>query len=787
MNSKVLNTLEYNKIKEAIYGYLSTSTGRHELSQLNPSSDPQQIERALLETDDGAHILRLQKSMPLVTLNDIRPYMKRLTINASLNGTELAQIMQVLITVNRMVSFFDNLRANKVELQKLYDLITTFAIIPEITQRLQHSLNPDGRLLDSASEELYGLRKRITRTETTIRNRMGKYLRGNQAKFLSEAIITIRDDRYVIPVKAEAKGKFGGIVHDQSASGQTLYIEPAAVVELNNQLRRDQLAARHEEIKILAELSAMVAPYQDEIITNAKIIGHLDLINAKAQYAKKIKATLPKLSRANHLHLKNARHPLIDPHKVVGNTITLGAEYRAIVVTGPNTGGKTITIKTVGLLQLMAQSGLFIPVNEGSQVGVFDDIFADIGDAQSIENNLSTFSSHMDNIIRILKRITANSLVLLDEVGAGTDPKEGAALAIAILDKIGSVDSEVIATTHYPELKAYAYNRPKTINASMEFDIDTLKPTYHLLVGVPGQSNGLNIAERLGMEASVIQEARSFSDTSSQEINNMIKQLADQTRRAREDADYLRSQLNAATKLHAELTEKFSQYEKQRERLTQNAKERANEIVAKSKRRADKIIADLHEKQKHLSESAVKENELMDAKGQLNALHKDLNLSNNRVLKREKAKHDFHKGDDVMVKSYGQPGVLVDKVGKQSWEVQIGILRMKIEESDLEKLNQPKQAPKRQYSAVRRTSSSGMSSTLDLRGHRYDEAMHEVDRYIDAALLAGYPSVTIIHGKGTGALRKGVTDYLKRNRRVKSFGYSPANAGGDGATVVKFK
>ncbi|MHA8110922.1 endonuclease MutS2 [Lactobacillaceae bacterium Melli_B4] len=787
MNSKVLKTLEYNKIKDAIYRFLTTSTGKDELKALHPSNDAAAIERALAETDDGVHILRLQKAMPLVQINDIRPYMKRLTINASLNGTELAQIMQVLLTANRMITFFHNLQANKVELHRLYDLIDQFAVIPEITQRLQRSLNPDGRLLDQASEELYGLRKRIGRTETTIRNRMGKYLRGNHAKDLSEAIITIRDERYVIPVKAEAKNKFGGIVHDQSASGQTLYIEPGAVVELNNQLRRDQLAAHHEEVKILAELSMLVAPYQDEIIGNAKIIGHLDLISAKARYASQIKGTLPNISQANCLNLKNARHPLIDPKKAVGNTITLGEEYRAIIVTGPNTGGKTITIKTVGLLQLMAQSGLFIPVNEGSQVGVFDDVFADIGDAQSIENNLSTFSSHMDNIVKILKQITKNSLVLLDEVGAGTDPKEGAALAIAILDKIGEIDSEVIATTHYPELKAYGYNRPQTINASMEFDVDTLKPTYHLLLGVPGQSNGLNIAERLGLDPSVIQEARSFTDTSSQDINNMIKQLADQTRRAREDADYLKQQLDDATKLHSELKAKFAQYEKQRERLNQNAKERANEIVAKAKQRADQIIADLHEKQKHLSKTAVKENELMDAKGKLNSLHNDLSLTNNRVLKREKAKHDFHKGDDVLVKSYGQPGVLIDKAGKHSWEVQIGILKMKIDEGDLEKANQPRQEPKRQYNSVRRTNSAGMSSTLDLRGHRYEEAMHEVDQYIDAALLAGYPSVTIIHGKGTGALRKGVTDYLKNNPRVKSFGYSPANAGGDGSTVVKFK
>ncbi|GAA6237533.1 endonuclease MutS2 [Apilactobacillus micheneri] len=784
MDTKVFDTLEYNKIKNKIYEYLTTKNGKNELSSLVPTNNDKSINLWLDETDDGMHVLRLDKEISIPKLDDITPYMKRLKIDATLNGSELSKINKVLKSANALVSFFDKMYEDHVSFKRLYDIVDEFQTIPTISKQLSFSIDDEGNILSSASKELNGIRKRIDKVKTDIRNIMNGYTK-KQAKYLTEPIVTIREDRMVIPVKAEYKNKFGGIVHDRSSSGQTLYVEPSSVIGLNNELRQNQIAERQEERRILIELSDLIRPYQWEIINNSKILGHLDLINAKAKYARKMKATKPLVSTENRVNLKQARHPLIDQDKVVANDLKIGEDNRAIVITGPNTGGKTITIKTLGILQLMGQSGLFVTANEESTIGVFDNVFADIGDEQSIEQNLSTFSSHMDNIVDILNNLTSKSLVLLDELGAGTDPKEGAALAMSILDKIGEVNSEVVATTHYPELKVYAYNRIKTTNASMEFDVDTLQPTYHLLMGIPGQSNGLNIAERLGLSDQIINEARSLTDQDSQDLNNMIVELTDQTKQARENAEYLRTQLADATKLHAELSDKFSKYQNQKERLVTEAKEKANEIAKKAKNKADHIIAELHKKQDQIGKVSVKENELINAKGELNSLRQDISLSNNKVLKKEKAKHDFHKGDDVLVKSYGQRGVLMSKIGNHSWEVQLGILKMKIDDTDLEKAKPEKE--NNFTTRVKRSGSSGLSTTLDLRGHRYENAMHEVDQYLDSAVLAGYPSITIIHGKGTGALRKGVTNLLKRDRRVSDFGYSAPNAGGDGSTIVKLR
>ncbi|WP_220730084.1 endonuclease MutS2 [Apilactobacillus zhangqiuensis] len=785
MNEKVLSTLEYEKVKSSIEQYLTTRNGKKELAALSPVDNPNTINMWLDETDDGAHILRLDKEISIPKLDDVTPYMKRLKIDASLNGSELSKINKILKTSNYLVRFFNNLRDDEVSLNRLYKLINEIQAVPNISQRLSDSIDDDGRLLNTASKELNSIRRRMDVIKGEVRSIMNQFTQ-KHSKDLTEPIVTIREDRMVLPVKAENKNKFGGIVHDRSSSGQTLYIEPASTVGLNTELRQKQIEERHEERRILIELSDLIRPYQSEIINNSKILGHLDLINAKAKYARDLKATRPEVSNENHVNLKQARHPLIDMNKVVANDLYIGKDNKAIIITGPNTGGKTITIKTLGLLQLMAQSGLFVTANEGSSVAVFDNVFADIGDEQSIEQNLSTFSSHMDNIVDILDGITKKSLVILDELGAGTDPKEGSALAIAILDKIAEKDCDVVATTHYPELKVYAYNRPQTINASMEFDSETLQPTYHLMMGVPGQSNGLNIASRLGLDESIITEARSLVDQDSQDLNTMIVELTEQTKRARVEADELKVQLDDATKLHEDLSEEYIKYKNQKDRLVTAAKQQANEIAEAAKKKADAIIKDLHEKQRKVGQVAIKENELIDAQGQLNSLRHDVNLVNNRVLKKAKAKHDFHKGDDVMVKSYGQRGVLVKKLDDNEWEVQLGILKMRIAKGDLEKIKVDNDE-QRFNTKVKRTASKRVSAKLDLRGHRYEEAMHEVDQYLDSAVLAGYPSVTIIHGKGTGALRKGVTDMLSSDRRVSSFNYSPANAGGDGSTVVKLR
>lgn len=786
MNHKITETLEFARIKGMLARYLVSAAGHHELERMVPQGDYDRVQQYLTETTDGADILRLEGGIPIPKLADIQPQMKRLKIGANLNGTELAQVTKVLQTSMSVKNFFDQMREKKIKLRVLDQLVDRLVTIPSITQRLVRSVDPDGRLNDEASTKLHGIRQLIVKTEGEIHQQMERYTRGKGAKYLSEPVVTIRNDRYVVPALARYRNKLGGVVHDQSASGQTLYIEPAGVVEYNNRLRQAQIEERQEMLKILAELSALIAPYRHDIQNNERVLGKLDFINAKAALAHDMKASLPLLSQENHVNLRHARHPLIDPHKVVPNDIKIGKDYQAIVITGPNTGGKTITLKTLGLIQLMGQSGLFIPAEEGSTIGVFDDIFADIGDEQSLEQNLSTFSGHMDNVKTILEQITDRSLVLLDELGAGTDPKEGAALAMAILDQIGSKGSTAVITTHYPELKVYGYDRAKTINASMEFDTETLQPTYRLLLGIPGRSNGIEIAQRLGIDGAVIAEARSLVSDDSQDLNKMIGDLVAQRKAAREENERLTKLVSANERTQKELDEKLSRFNEQRDKLFDQARSQANHQVSMAKKKANSIIH--HLRQLEVQQGAnVKENQLIDAQGALNALHQDdPRLKHNSVLKRAKAKHDLHKGDAVLVKSYGQYGELLDKRGNHKWEVQIGILKMEIDERDLEKVAKKslpeEKTPRR--SAVHTTQTRHTSARLDLRGHRYEQAMSELSDFIDHALLNNLSSVTIIHGKGTGALRKGTQQYLQSNPRVKSFGYAAPNNGGDGATIV---
>ncbi|MGM9982025.1 MAG: endonuclease MutS2 [Limosilactobacillus sp.] len=787
MNHKITETLEFARIKGMLAHYLVSAAGHHELERMVPQGDYDRVQQYLTETTDGADILRLEGGIPIPKLADIQLQMKRLKIGANLNGTELAQVTKVLQTSMSVKNFFDEMREKKIKLQVLDQLVDRLVTISSITQRLVRSVDPDGRLNDEASSKLHGIRQLIVKSEGEIHQQMERYTRGKGAKYLSEPVVTIRNDRYVVPALARYRNKLGGVVHDQSASGQTLYIEPAGVVEYNNRLRQAQIEERQEMLRILAELSALIAPYRHDIQNNERVLGKLDFINAKAALAHDMKASLPLLSRENHVNLRHARHPLIDPKKVVPNDIKIGEDYQAIVITGPNTGGKTITLKTLGLIQLMGQSGLFIPAEEGSTIGVFDNIFADIGDEQSLEQNLSTFSGHMDNVKAILEQITDRSLVLLDELGAGTDPKEGAALAMAILDQIGSKGSTAVITTHYPELKVYGYDRAKTINASMEFDTETLQPTYRLMLGIPGRSNGIEIAQRLGIDEAVIDEARSLVSGDSQDLNKMIGDLVAQRKAAREENERLTKLVADNERTQKELDEKLNRFNEQRDKLFDQARSQANHQVSMAKRKANNIIH--HLRQLEMQQGAnVKENQLIDAQGALNALHQeDPRLKHNSVLKRAKAKHDLHKGDAVMVKSYGQYGELLDKRGNHKWEVQIGILKMEIDERDLEKVDKkslPKEKTTRRSSAVHTTQTRHTSARLDLRGHRYEQAMSELSDFIDHALLNNLSSVTIIHGKGTGALRKGTQQYLQSNPRVKSFSYAAPNNGGDGATIV---
>ncbi len=786
MNKRILETLEFSQVKQKIAQYLVTAQGKEELRDLTPVTDSQVIEAWLAETEDGIKAQRLRGGIPVPKIENIRPHMKRIEIGADLNGVELAQVSRVLSTTNEVKRFIDDLEEFEIEFSRLYTWAEQLTTLPELSRRLKEAIDEDGRVTDEASPELRIIRNNIRRNDQSIRESLDGIVRGNNARYLSDAIVTMRNERYVIPVKQEHRGVFGGVVHNQSSSGQTLFIEPRQIVELNNRLRQHQIAERNEITRILSELSAELVPYRKDIIHNAYVIGKFDFMNGKARFAKEVKAIVPAISEENHIVFNQARHPLIDQEKVVANDIMIGEEYQAVVITGPNTGGKTITLKTLGLLQLMGQSGLPLPVNEESQMGIFNEIFADIGDEQSIEQSLSTFSSHMTNIVSILDKVDQDSLVLFDELGAGTDPQEGAALAIAILDEIGAKSAYVMATTHYPELKVYGYNRTNTVNASMEFDVDTLSPTYRLLIGVPGRSNAFEISKRLGLRNHVIEAAKQIMDGESQDLNDMIADL--ENRRKMAETEYLevRQYVDEAQKLHQELQDAYSYFYEEREKELAKARKKANEIVEEAKDESEKVISDIRKMQLMGGQSRVKEHELIDAKSRLSDLtQEEEKLTKNKVLKKAKEAKKLKAGDEVLVTSYGQRGELIRQLSNGQWEVQLGILKMKVDEEDIQSVAPTKEPVQRVVNTVH--SSDHVSNQLDLRGKRFEEALSEVDQYLDAAILANYPQVTIVHGKGTGALRQGIIEYLKNHRSVKSYEFAPNNQGGNGATIVKFK
>ncbi|MFC0234233.1 endonuclease MutS2 [Vagococcus entomophilus] len=789
MNTKILKTLEFQKIKSLVESLTVTAAGAEEARELTPIHHEEKMSRWLLETEDGQKIVRLRGGMPVPKLENIRPHMRRLEIGASLNGLEIAQVGRVLQTTTEVKRFFEELKELEVSFHYLYEWAEKLITLPTVNQKIRQSVDEDGRVTDEASSTLKGIRTQIRRTEQDVRSQLDGLVRGKHAKYLSDAIVTMRNERYVIPVKQEYRGVFGGVVHDQSASGQTLFIEPKQVVELNNRLRQYQISERQEVERILAELSNELAPYEKEIIQNAFVLGRLDFIQAKALLAKQMHASIPKISAKNEISLHEARHPLIDPEIVVANDIFLGKDYKAIVITGPNTGGKTITLKTLGLLQLMAQSGLGIPAGEESSVAIFNEIFADIGDEQSIEQSLSTFSSHMTNIVTILDSMDENSLLLFDELGAGTDPQEGAALAISILDAVGAKGAYVMATTHYPELKVYGYNRVGTINASMEFDVETLRPTYRLLIGVPGRSNAFEISKRLGLDTTIIQEASQIIDGESQDLNEMIADL--ENRRKMTETEYLevRHFVEEAQTLHRDLKEMYQLFFEEREKELTKAKKQANQLVSEAEVEAEKIIKDIRKMQQASGQAGgIKEHQLIEAKAQLSGLHQEEQLQKNKILQKAKQQKTLKVGDEVLVQTYGQRGTLIKKMKNQIWQVQLGILKMNIPESDMTPVA-PEKEPVTPYkvAAIKRQKSTNVSMQLDLRGKRYEEALAEVDQYLDAAQLSNYGQVTIVHGKGTGALREGITQFLKGHRGVDSFEFAPANQGGNGATIVHLK
>ncbi|MBC1711806.1 endonuclease MutS2 [Listeria welshimeri] len=785
MEKKVEAILEFDKIKKQLTEFASSSLGEQAILELAPATDFQVVQKSQLETEEGAKIIRLRGSAPITGLTDVFAHLKRLEIGGDLNGLEIYQIGSNLRVSRQMKNFMTDLLEMGVELPLLGALSDELLVLKEVEEEIAISVDESGKILDTASEALSTIRRTLRRTEDRVREKLESYLRDrNASKMLSDAVITIRNDRYVIPVKQEYKGHYGGIVHDQSASGQTLFIEPQSVVDLNNERKALQAKEKQEIERILAEISASLAGWINEIHHNTFILGRYDFIFAKARFGKAMKAVTPHLSDAGIVHLIAARHPLLDAANVVANDIYLGEDFTTIVITGPNTGGKTITLKTLGLLTLMAQSGLQIPAQEDSTIAVFEHVFADIGDEQSIEQSLSTFSSHMTNIVSILEKVNHKSLILYDELGAGTDPQEGAALAIAILDASHEKGASVVATTHYPELKAYGYNRVHATNASVEFNVETLSPTYKLLIGVPGRSNAFDISRRLGLSENIITEARNLVDTESADLNDMISSLEEKRNLAETEYEEARELARGADALLKDLQKEITNYYQQKDKLMEQAREKAANIVTKAEVEAEEIIHELRTMQLN-GAAGIKEHELIDAKTRLGkAKPKTINKTIPQAPKQKP--HVFQVGDNVRVLSLGQKGTLLNKISDKEWNVQIGIIKMKIKTTDLEYI-QPETPKKQRIITSVHSSDSPAKSELDLRGERYEDALQKVDKYLDEALLAGYPQVAIIHGKGTGALRTGVTEYLKNHRMVKSIRFGAAAEGGNGVTIVEFK
>ncbi|RWR05174.1 endonuclease MutS2 [Siminovitchia fortis] len=786
MNEKILKTLEFNKILMQLEEFAASELGAERIRNLKPSTSFEEVVLLQEETDEAAHVLRLKGHAPLDGIFNINPHIKRTQIGGVLNPAELVQIGSTIHTGRSMKRFIEDLiEDNGLEIPNLAGKADQIAVMTPLEHDIKNAIDEGGEVLDSASPELRSIRLQKRRNENRIREKLESLIRGRNAqKMLSDAIITIRNERYVIPVKQEYRSNYQGIVHDQSSSGQTLFIEPQAVVDLNNGLRELQVKENREIERILIELSGKVAEAADDLLVLVKLLESLDFIFAKARFGKSMKATRPGINKEGRIQLFKARHPLIPSEEVVANDITLGTDYSTIVITGPNTGGKTITLKTAGLLTLMGQAGLHIPASEGSELAVFQEVFADIGDEQSIEQSLSTFSSHMVNIVDILKHVNHKSLVLFDELGAGTDPQEGSALAISILDDVYSRGARMIATTHYPELKAYAYNREGVINASVEFDVETLKPTYRLLIGVPGRSNAFEISKRLGLSEEIITHAKSFIDTESNEVENMIASLEKSRREAEKDYEEAHFYLKNAEKLHQDLQKQMAEFYERKKEMYDKAEQKAAEVIEKARIEAEEVIHSLR-KMRLESGAQVKEHELIEARRRLDTAVPQLDKGPGQA-KASKQKRKLKPGDEVMITTFGQKGTLLEKTGDSEWQVQAGVLKMKVAEKDMEFIkSEQKSDPKPLATVKGRDYHVGLE--LDIRGERYEDALREVEKYIDDALLANYPRVSIIHGKGTGALRSGVTEYLKHHRAVKRIRLGEAGEGGSGVTVVEFK
>lgn len=791
MNEKALRILEYNKIIEKLTDFATSPMGKEMCKNLLPSTDLGEICQGQMETSDALSRIYAKGSLSFSGLRNIRDSLLRLKVGSSLSVTEFMHIASLLETALRAKSY-GRRETDDMSTDSLDGLFNTIEPLSPVCREIRRCILSEEEIADDASPGLKHVRRSIKLTNERIHSQLNTMVNSSSvSSMLQDNLITMRGGRYCLPVKAEYRSQIQGMIHDQSSSGSTLFIEPMAVVKLNNDLR--ELAAKEkEEIeKILGELSNQCAEYQEELSTNITVMTHLDFVFAKANLSRSYSGTEPLFNEKGYINIKKGRHPLLDKKKVVPIDISIGNDYRLLLVTGPNTGGKTVSLKTVGLLTLMGQAGLHIPAFDHSELSVYEDVFADIGDEQSIEQSLSTFSSHMTNIVSIIDKSNYRSLVLLDELCAGTDPTEGAALAMAILKNFLRRDVTTMATTHYSELKVFALSTEGACNASCEFNVETLSPTYRLLIGIPGKSNAFAISSKLGLPDYMIDEAKKFIDVNDQSFEDLIADLETSRSTIEKERLEIEQYKSQVAGLKQKLETKQDNLSKQKERILREANEQARKILQDAKDYADQTIRDMNKL------AAGKTGNMKELEKKRSAVRDKLSKTDDRLaIKKDQAKknrpEDFHPGDSVRVLSMNIKGTITGKPNsKGQIAVQMGILKSMVSLTDLELLDEEViKAPtlkKTGAGKIKMSKSASISTSLNIIGKTVDEAMPELDKYLDDAYLAHLNQVTIIHGRGTGKLRTAVHNKLKKCRYVKSYRLGAFGEGETGVTIVDFK
>mgnify|MGYP003287757949 CR=1 FL=1 len=791
MNKKTLTKLEYNKIIELLTEQASSFSGKERCRMLKPMISLSNIQSAQEETA-AAFTRIVKKGRPSFSgCNPVGDSLKRLEVGAALGSGELLRICKLLETAGRVKSYGRHETSDESE-DCLDALFQQLEPVASLSAEIRRCILEEDEISDDASPTLKHIRRSMSQINDKVHATLSGLVNGSLRTYLQDPIITMRGDRYCIPVKAEYRSQVQGLIHDQSSTGSTLFIEPMSVVKLNNDLK-ELYGKEQEEIQvILARLSVDVAEYIDAIGTDYSVLTELDFIFARGILALDMNASMPLFNTDGRIYIREGRHPLLDKKKVVPITVMLGDEFDLLIITGPNTGGKTVSLKTVGLFTLMGQAGLHIPALDRSELAVFHDVYADIGDEQSIEQSLSTFSSHMTNIVSFLKQVDESSLVLFDELGAGTDPTEGAALAIAILNHLHGRGIRTMATTHYSELKVYALSTPGVENACCEFDLETLRPTYHLLIGIPGKSNAFAIAGKLGLPDYIIEEARTHLTEQDESFEDLLTDLETSKRTIQKEQEEIAAYRRELERLKAETKEKQEKLEAQRERILREANEKAHSILADAKETADETMRNFRKFGKESISAAEMEKERERLRKKMDAARSGMKMEPKKPRKQHKP-GDFKLGESVKVLSMNLTGTvtaLPDSKGNVT--VQMGILRSQVNISDLEIIEEKpsytaKQMQKTGKGKLKMGKSFSVSPEINLLGKTVDEAVAELDKYLDDASLAHLSTVRVVHGKGTGALRSGIHSYLKRQKHVKSFRLGAFGEGDAGVTIVELK